>query len=64
MEAALKNLLPRLLPGYVTWAFHVFQGKRDLLNKLEKRLRGYKAWNQTDYRVVVLIDEDRQNWGN
>jgi hypothetical protein len=60
-EACLQSLLPKLLPTETTWALHVFQGKRDLLLKLEDRLKGYRNWIPPDWRIVVLIDEDRQD---
>lgn len=60
-EAFLRGLLPKLLPPDVTWNPVVFQGKPDLLQKLELRLRGYHAWMPEDWRIVVLVDEDRQD---
>jgi len=60
MEEALKNLLPRLLPADTTYRLLNFQGKHNLLKQLPARLRGY-SWITEDYRIVVLIDEDRQN---
>lgn len=59
-EAALSNLLPRILPDH-TFQFIVFQGKNDLLNNLESRLRGYRMWLPDDWRIVVLVDEDRED---
>jgi hypothetical protein len=61
VEAALTNLLPRLLPDQTTFQFIVFQGKPDLLDNLLSRLRGYANWLPEDWRIVVLIDEDRQD---
>jgi hypothetical protein len=58
-EAALVNLLPKILPT-TTFQFIVFQGKLDLLKNLLPRLRGYAGWLPWDYRIVVLIDEDRE----
>jgi len=60
-EAALANLLPQLLPEQSTFQMIVFQGKTDLLNNLAARLRGYAAWLPQDWRIVVLVDEDRQD---
>jgi len=60
-EACLQGLLPKLIADEATWAFHVFGGKRDLLLKLEDRLKGYKNWVPEDWRIVVLIDEDSQD---
>ncbi|MHB1352241.1 MAG: DUF4276 family protein [Thiobacillus sp.] len=58
MEAFLRALLPRLLPAGRTFEVHTFQGKSDLLGKLEKRLRGYAAWLPPDWRVLVVVDRD------
>jgi hypothetical protein len=38
-----------------------FQGKKNLLDQLPVRLRGYAAWMADDYRIVVLVDRDRQD---
>jgi hypothetical protein len=58
MEAFLRALLPRLLPEDRTFEVHPFQGKDDLLNKLEARLRGYAQWLPDEWRVVVVVDRD------
>ncbi|MBM3497291.1 MAG: DUF4276 family protein [Armatimonadetes bacterium] len=60
-EAALRHLLPRILRPRTTFAIHPHQGKRDLLLKLPSRLRAYARWLPTDYRLCVLVDEDRQD---
>ena len=44
MEAFLRSLLPRLLPHDRSFEVHSFQGKSDLLGKLQARLRGYAKW--------------------
>lgn len=58
-EAALKNLLPKLLPE-ATFQLFSFQGKQHLLHGLPIRLRSY-AWLTEDYRIVVLVDKDHQD---
>ena len=58
MEAFLRSLLPRLLPDDRTFELHPFQGKSDLLAKLEARLRGYAKWLPADWRIVVVVDRD------
>lgn len=58
MEAFLQALLPRLLPQGTTFAVHPFQGKPDLLGKLEARLRGYVSWLTEDCRIMVIVDRD------
>lgn len=59
-EAALENLLPKMLPSDVTFTLHNFQSKQTLLSALPVRLKGYSFWLPEDWRIVVLIDEDRQ----
>lgn len=58
MEAFLRALLPRLLSRGRTFEVHPFQGKSDLLGKLEARLRGYARWLPDDWRIVVVVDRD------
>jgi hypothetical protein len=61
-EAALQHLIPKIVPG-VTFVIHPHQGKADLLAKLADRLRGYRTWLTEEYRIGVLIDEDRHSAG-
>ena len=58
-ESALANLVPNILEANHTFAIHPFQGKADLLSNLLSRLRAYRSWIPKDWRIVVLIDEDR-----
>ena len=58
---ALKVLIPRLVGATISFDLHVFQGKADLLNSLEARLKGYAKWLPNDYRIVVLVDCDGDN---
>ena len=58
--AALTTIVPKILGQDVTFRMHLHQGKQDLLSRLTDRLKGYSHWLPTDWRVVVLIDEDRQ----
>jgi hypothetical protein len=60
MEAALNLLLPKMING-VSFAIHVYQGKRDLLKKLPGRLAGYAGWIPNTYRILVLLDRDDDN---
>ncbi|HOY67093.1 MAG TPA: DUF4276 family protein [Candidatus Ozemobacteraceae bacterium] len=60
-RAALENLLPKMLPSDVTFQIHHFNGKPELLRELPKRLKGYRKWLPEDYRIVVLLDEDRSD---
>jgi len=61
MEAFLRALLPRLLPTDRSFEVHPFQGKADLLGKLQARLRGYAQWLPADWRIVVVVDNDGED---
>lgn len=63
LKVALDNLLPKILPDdeEITFDIHDFQGKQNLLDKLPKRLRGYRKWLPDDWRIVILIDRDKQD---
>jgi hypothetical protein len=60
-EAALNNLLPKMLPSEIEFVIHSFQSKQGLLSNLPNRLRGYRRWLPPDWRIAVLVDEDRQD---
>ena len=55
-EAALSELLPRLIGQDGTFRVHPHQGKRDLLESLPGKLKGYSNWLPSDWRIVVLVD--------
>ena len=59
MEMFLRGLLPRLLGDIATFNVYPSQGKSDLLRNLPARLRGYAAWLPRNWRVVVVVDRDR-----
>ncbi len=58
MEAFLLAFLPRVMPQDRTFQVHSFQGKSDLLKKIEARLKGYASWLPDGWRIVVLVDRD------
>jgi len=58
---ALKLLVPKIIGKQVSFATRVFQGKTDFLNSLPARLRGYSRWLPRDWRIVVLVDCDRDD---
>ena len=58
MEAFLRELLSRIIPADRTFNIHAFQGKPDLLGKLESRLRGYAHWLPDDWCLIVVVDRD------
>lgn len=60
-EAALKVLLPRIVPG-VPFQIIPFNGKDSLLRKLPVRLRDYAHyWAEAGLRIVVLVDRDNDD---
>lgn len=58
MREFLEVLLPSLLPADRTYNIHPFEGKHDLLKKLLPRLRGYKRWLPSNWRLVVMVDQN------
>jgi hypothetical protein len=60
LEAALTQLLPKILPSNVTSNIHAYRGKPDFFEKVANRLKGYRAWLPPDWKIVILIDEDRE----
>ncbi len=61
LESALTQLLPKILPSTVSSKIHAFRGKPDLLANLPNRLKGYQAWLPPAWKIVILIDEDRED---
>ena len=60
-EAFLQGFLPGVFPDGVSWDLHPFNGKQELLRELPVRLKAYRSWLPEDWRIVVLLDEDRQD---
>ncbi len=60
-KAALDILVPRIVGGEHTFTVHNFRGKQELLREIPKRLRAYAQWIPADWRIAVLVDEDRQD---
>lgn len=60
-EAALNNVLPRILGDNHQFYIHPYNGKADLLVKLPSRLNGYRHWITDDMRIIVLIDLDTRD---
>jgi hypothetical protein len=57
----LTQLLPKILPSNITFNIHGYRGKPDFFEKVPNRLKGYRAWLPPDWKIVVLIDEDRED---
>lgn len=59
-EAALQILVPKVLGG-TAFSVHVFGGRTTLTRRLPDRLKGCALWLPRDWRIVVLLDEDRKD---
>jgi hypothetical protein len=58
-EAALINLVPRILDGIdFEFDIHSYNGKHALLKKLPDRLRTYRHWPDVEWCAIVLVDRD------
>ncbi len=59
-EAALRHLLPKLVPAAVRWKIVNFRSKSRLLKELATRLRAYRIRVERgeDVRILVLVDRD------
>jgi hypothetical protein len=60
-EKFLSNIIPKILGKSVIFNIHPHQGKEDLLLKLPGKLRAYKKWIPSDWKIVVLIDQDKDD---
>ena len=60
-EAALLNLVPKIMGPEHSFRIHSYQGKDDLMRSLPGRLLGYAQgqWLPSDWRIVVLRDRDQ-----
>ena len=59
VEAFLTACLPSILSADCTFQIHPYQGKDALLRKIGDRLKGYSTWMPAEYRIVVIVDRDR-----
>lgn len=60
-EAALQNLVPKIVGKDVSFRILVHQGKTDLLNKILPKLRAYSKWITNEVKIVILVDLDRDD---
>ncbi len=60
-KAALELLVPRIIGEGHDFKVHTFRNKQELLREIPKRLRAYARWIPDDWRIAVLVDEDRQD---
>ncbi len=61
LTITLEHILKKILSKSITFKIHDFRGKYQLLKKLPYRLQGYKQWIPDDWKIVILIDEDRED---
>ena len=60
MEAALRIILPKII-GEKSFQIYPSRGKRDLLENLPNRLRGYEKFLPDSHRIIVVIDRDNDD---
>ncbi|MEI6445417.1 MAG: DUF4276 family protein [Nostocales cyanobacterium ELA583] len=60
-EIALKFIVPKIIGNIHTFEIHNFGNKNNLLKKLPERMKAYANFIPDDWRIVILIDEDRAN---
>jgi len=60
-EVALLEIVPKVVSQETSFQVHPFEGKPDLLKRLPDRLKAYRNWLPADWRIVILVDEDRQD---
>lgn len=60
-ERVLDNLLPEIITGEHTYRCIRYQGKKDLLKNLPSELKGYARWIPANYKIVILLDRDRDD---
>ncbi len=58
MESFLRSFLQRFISPNISLQFYVFQGKSDMLKKLEVRLTAHAGWIRDEHRIFILIDQD------
>jgi hypothetical protein len=61
MEAFLNAVLAPLFDGRGEFEIFNFGDKRTLLSEAPGRLKSQARWMPEDWRIVVLVDEDRQD---
>lgn len=61
MEAFLRAILPSALGEGTLFDVKDFGDKTTLLPDAPRMLKSYASWMPDDWRIVVLVDEDRQD---
>jgi Domain of unknown function (DUF4276) len=60
-EVALKFIVPKIIGNTHTLKIHNFQNKGRLLKRLPERMKSYAKFLPDDWRIVILVDEDRSD---
>jgi hypothetical protein len=60
-EVALKFIVPKIIGNTHTLKIHNFQNKDRLLKRLPERMKFYANFVTDDWRIVILVDEDRSD---
>ena len=61
MKIFLETILPKILPDDLVFEVFDLGSKSQFLKKFPKRLAGYSLWMPDDYRVVLVVDADRDD---
>lgn len=61
-KAALQCLLPRILGESLTFEIYDHGCKQELLARLPDRLRGYVRWLPDNWRIIVVVDKDQDDF--
>ncbi|MFM6010236.1 MAG: DUF4276 family protein [Dolichospermum sp.] len=60
-EIALNLIVPKIIGNIHTFKIHNFQSKDRLLKRLPERMKVYANFIPDDWRIVILVDEDRSD---
>jgi hypothetical protein len=60
-EVTLNFIVPKIIGDIHTFQIHNFQNKDRLLKRLPERMQGYSKFIPDDWRIVILVDQDRDN---
>lgn len=60
-EVTLNFIVPKIIGDIHTFKIHNFQNKDRLLKRLPERMQSYSKFVPDDWRIVIIVDEDRDN---
>ncbi|MBD2362780.1 DUF4276 family protein [Anabaena minutissima FACHB-250] len=60
-EVTLNFIVPKIIGDIHTFKIHNFQNKDKLLKRLTERMQGYSKFIPDDWRIVIIVDQDRDN---